>query len=89
MKDILGQRAPSTMLVRAGRPTPVSPPYNIIRAKRCERSRIAVYYQPITLDLDRNRSLELIVRGPESQLTISQSLWTPVLIEVQNALFEV
>ena len=77
------------MLVTAGLSTPLVPLYNIIRAKRCERSRIAAYYRPITLDLGFTRSREHIVRGRGSQLTIDQLLSTSVLIEVENALLEI
>ena len=72
LRFVFGQRAPSTMLVTAGLSTPESPPYNIIRAKRCESPRIwnllSVILvrdesERVRLESERNQKRTLLICG--------------------------
>ena len=69
LRFVFGQRAPSTMLVTAGVSTPASPPYNIIRAKRCESP---IIWNLLSVILLRDESERVRTESERSQ---KKSYW--------------
>ena len=69
LRFVFGQRAPSTMLMTAGVSTPASPPYNIIRAKRCESP---IIWNLLSVILLRDESERVRTESERSQ---KKSYW--------------